>query len=48
MPAVPIGPSGEGTNPAPDKVGAAKTIQITNNASETIDPLLRGVISGKT
>jgi hypothetical protein len=38
----PLNPSGKANIPAPDKVGAAKTITLINNSADTIFPFLRG------
>ncbi len=38
----PLNPNGLPNQPAPDRVGAAKTITITNSGSGTIYPFLRG------
>lgn len=38
----PLNPAGKANVPAPDKVGAGKTITIINNSAEMIFPFLRG------
>jgi hypothetical protein len=43
----PLNPAGKPNIPAPDKVGAAKTITLTNNSSDTIYPFLRGENGGE-
>ena len=44
--AKPLNPEGKQNIPSPASVGAAKTITITNNGTDTIYPFLRGANTG--